>query len=457
MQTRLLAGWLFVSVCAVGVAAADQPPAPATSSSNAVAPVPSGDAGAAQEAAAVRAAPTGLLEREELTGDWDGARTRWKNKGVVFESALTQFYQGVASGGADTGDAYNGKAEAELKFDLGKLAGWQFWSAEVKAEWRFGDPLLGGTGTINPVNTAAMIPAADGSVFSVTALNVTKLFPVDLKQGKLVALSFGRYNVLDLLDEDFFAGGGTARFMNIAPIGPLTVVRQVPLITNAINLIYIKGGEPFLTFTLMDPNDHSLDPGLDDLFADGVTLSPAINFVTKHGGKTAKHTFGGAITTKEYTPFDAIRQVIIPGPPLVPIEPQPGSWSVNYVFRQYLVERGRRDGWGLFTQLSAADQDTSPITAFVNVGLGGNGLIASRPRDEFGVSYAYTDLSEELKDNLAILPHGGRLRAEHQFEVFYNVHVAPWLQLTGDLQFIHPTRRIADTAFVPGLRLRVVF
>jgi porin len=459
MRTR---PWLVTIGCCLALegvselALAGQPArSPTASAMSEPAAAVSADAGRQEPAAPPPA--TRLLAREGLTGDWGGARTRWKNKGVVFESALTQFYQGVASGGTDTGDAYNGKAEAELTFDFGKLAGWQFWSAEIKAEWRFGDPTLGGTGTINPVNTAAMIPAADGSVFSVTALNVTKLFPVNLKEGRLVALSFGRYNLLDLLDEDFFAGGGTERFMNIAPIGPLTVARQVPLITNAVNLIYIKGGEPFITFTVMDPNDHSLDPGLADLFADGVTFSPGINFATKYGGKNGKHSFGGAITTKEYTPFDAIRQVIIPGPPLVPIEPQAGSWSITYAFRQYLVERGPRDGWGLFSQVSFADKDTSPITAFFNVGIGGNGVIASRPRDEFGVSYAYTDLSEELKDNLAILPHGGRLRAEHQCEVFYNLHLAPWLQLTGDMQFIRPTRRVADRAIVPGLRLRVVF
>jgi porin len=296
------------------------------------------------------AAVTGLLHQEELTGDWDGLRTRWKDKGVVLDSSLTQFYQGVASGGTETGSEYNGTAQATLEFDFGKLAGWQFWSVEVKAEWRFGGPLLGGTGTINPVNTAAMIPGTDGSKFSVTAANVTKLFPVNLKEGKLVALSVGRYNLLDLLDEDFFAGGGTERFYNLAQIGPLTVLRQVPLISNAINLIYIRGGEPFITFSVMDPNDHSLDPGLSNLFADGVTFSPGVSVPAKHFGKTAKHSFGLAITTKEYTPFDAIRQTIIPGPPLFPLEPQGGSWSVNYVFRQYLVERGARDGWGLFSR-----------------------------------------------------------------------------------------------------------
>lgn len=377
---------------------------------------------------------------------------------MVFDSSLTQFYQGVASGGTETGNEYNGTAQARFEFDFGKLAGWQFWSAEVKAEWRFGGPLLGGTGTINPVNTAAMIPDVDGSVFSVTAANVTRLFPVNLKEGKLVALSFGRYNLLDLLDEDFFAGGGTERFFNIAQIGPLTVLRQVPLITNAINLAYIRGGEPFITFSVMDPNDHSPDVGLDDFLADGVTLSPGITFPAKYGGKTAKHSFGFAITTKAYTPFDAIRQIIIPGPPLNPVEPQGGSWSINYVFRQYLVERGARDGWGLFSQISFADRATSPITVFFDIGLGGNGLFAARPRDEFGVSYAYTDLSEDLKDNLNLITLGGRpVRSEHQLEFFYDMHVLPWLQFTGDVQIIRPTRSSADTAIVPGARLRIVF
>jgi carbohydrate-selective porin OprB len=84
-------------------------------------------------------APTGLVEREELTGDWGGTRTRWKDKGVTVDSSLTQFYQGVASGGTNTSSEYNGTAQTKLEFDFGKLAGWQWWSAEIKGEWRLAD------------------------------------------------------------------------------------------------------------------------------------------------------------------------------------------------------------------------------------------------------------------------------------------------------------------------------
>jgi porin len=398
-----------------------------------------------------------FLHREELAGDWNGTRTKWKDNGVELASSLTQFYQGIASGGIQTGSEYNGTAQARLNVDFGKLADWEYWSAEIIAEARFGGPLLTGTGTISPVNTAVIIPGADGTVFAFTAVNLTKLFPIDLQKGNLVAVSFGRFNLVDLIDEPFFAGYGTERFFNIAQIGPLTVLRQVPLVTNLASVAYVRGGEPFISFALLDPIDHSTNSGLSDLFADGVTFAPGINFPAKYFGKTAKHTVGGAITTKKYTPFDAIRQAILPGPPINPIQPRAGSWSVNYTFRQYIVERDKPDGWGFFGQVSFADQATSPITTFFDVGLGGNGLFARRQGDEFGIAYAYTDLSNVLKDNLDLLLQGRRLRVEHQVEVFYNLHLTPWLQLTGDLQILRPNRPMADMAIVPGGRLRVVF
>jgi len=92
----------------------------------------------------------------------------------------------------------------------------------------------------------------------------------------------------------------------------------------------------------------------------------------------------------------------------------------------------------------------------VNVGIGGNGLIKSRSHDEFGIGYAFTDLSETLKNNLDPL-NLRRLRPEHQLEAFYNYHVTPWMRLTGDLQIIRPSRPIATTAVIPGMRLEFIF
>ena len=59
------------------------------------------------------------------------------------------------------------------------------------------------------------------------------------------------------------------------------------------------------------------------------------------------------------------------------------------------------------------------MTRFVDVGLGGNGVFTARKQDEFGIAYAYTDLSEVLKTNLNLVTLGNvRPHAEHQLEGF---------------------------------------
>jgi hypothetical protein len=63
-----------------------------------------------------------------------------------------------------------------------------------------------------------------------------------------------------------------------------------------------------------------------------------------------------------------------------------------------------------------------------------------------------------LKDNIDLITLGNRRpRPEHQIEAFYNLHITPWLRLTGDLQIIRPVRNNVDTAIVPGARLVMIF
>jgi porin len=398
-----------------------------------------------------------LWHRETMTGDWDGTRTRWKELGVEMKFMLTGFVQGTASGGLRRDTEGNGKFESEFNLDFEKLLGWKHWSGETKVEYRFGGPVLTGTGAINTVNTDVTVPASQGSVVAITALNFTRVFPINSKKEEEIALSFGRYNTLDI-QEKFFGGAGLEKFFNVAHIGPMTGLRQVPNVTNGASVDYIRNGESFIAFGILDPNDHSTNVGLDHLFGDGVTLAPVINLPTKWDGKTGKHSFSYTVTTKKYTPFDAIKQVVIPGPPLNPVQPKRGSFSISYVGRQFLIERGKDDGWGVFTQLSIADKNTSPVTRFIDVGIGGNGIFTKRRQDEFGIAYAYTGLSKVLTQNLNLVTLGNvRPHAEHQFEGFYNLHIAPWLRLTGDIQIIRPVVRRADTAIVPGARLEVIF
>lgn len=85
-------------------------------------------------------------------------------------------------------------------------------------------------------------------------------------------------------------------------------------------------------------------------------------------------------------------------------------------------------------------------------------MFKSRKGDKFGVAYAYSNLSSVLKNNIDLVTIGDRtLQAEHQVEAFYNFHITPWLQLTGDLQVVRGVRPRVDRAIVPGGRLVVLF
>jgi len=451
---------ICIVVCFTGVVKAQEArptssPKPVTATSDETGHDPSAD----QEPGSVPSPSpeADLWHQETMTGDWGGTRARWKEHGLNMEFTLAGFIQGTASGGLKRHTVLNGKLESKFDIDFEKLWGWKHWSAQAKLEYRFGAPALAGTGAINVVNTDVTVPASQGSVFAITALNFTRVFPINDQKGEEISFSFGRYNTLDI-QETFFGGAGLEKFFNAAQIGPMTGLRQIPNVTNGLSIDYVRHGESFFAFGLLDPNDVSTTVGLHDLFRDGVTLAPVLNFPTKWFEKSGKHSFSYTVTTKKYTPFDAIKQIVIPGPPLNPVQPKGGSFSVGYVGRQFVVERGKDDGWGVFTQVSIADKDTSPVTRFFDVGLGGNGIFASRQQDEFGLAYAYTGLSKVLTDNLNLATLGNvRPRAEHQFEGFYSFHITPWLRLTGDLQIIRPVVRRANTAVIPGARLEFVF
>ena len=443
----LIVSWMFWTILTLaGTLDAQQPsatPSPTPDQKTESAPAPSPEAD--------------FWDQETMTGDWGGTRARWKERGVEITFTLAGFIQGTASGGLRRETEANGKFESEFYVDFEKLWGWKGWSAETKVEYRFGGPVLAGTGAINTVNTDVIVPASQGSVVAITALNFTRTFSVNSKKNEVIAVSFGRYNTLDI-QEKFFGGAGLEKFFNVAHIGPMTGLRQVPNVTYGAGVDYIRDGESFIAFGVLDPNDYSTNVGLDHLFSDGVTLAPVINLPTKWFGKSGKHSFSYTVTTRKYTPFDAIKHVVIPGPPLNPIESRRGSFSISYVGRQFLIERGKDDGWGIFTQVSIADKNTSPVTRFFDVGIGGNGIFTARPQDEFGIAYAYTGLSKVLTENLNIATLGNvRPHAEHQFEGFYNLHITPWLRLTGDLQIIRPVVRRANTAIIPGARLEFIF
>lgn len=394
--------------------------------------------------------------QEWLTGDWGRERLKLREKGVELNFRLTQAYAGVAGGGLGNSDAYAGKFDTHFKFDMGRLAGWKGFSWQIKTETRFGKTPF--VGNLLPTETFTLTPLSKGTVFAITSLNFTQLLALDAKKGKFIAFGAGKYYSLDSYNEPFYGGSGHTTFLNIAFNSAPTGGRVVPTVTNGGTFAWIRKGNPFLTFALFDATGSPTTTGLGHLFADGVSFVGGINFPTNFGKKSGKQSFSASTTTKKFTPFDQLTEVIIPGPAGTTVRPKAGSWTLTYSFHQYLMERagpgGAKTGWGLFGIASVADKTTNPLSSFFSIGLGGTGLFQSRRNDRFGIAYAHTGISGTLKREISPLI---RLGNEQVFEMFYNFALTPFIKLTGDLQVVRPGLRRADTAVIPGVRLVINF
>ena len=433
------------------VRAQQTPDAPAASSLTTSAPAAKSDR-AKQATASPSPEPETIWNREALTlGD---TRKNWEEHGVKFELSWTNFFQGVASGGLETGFAYGGKFTGVLTLDTTKLGWWKNGQFQVKVDNRYHDSASELTGSLFPVNTGLVAPKETGTATAVTAFNYTHIFPL-FQPGDMVPVSLGRFDTLDLVVEPLIGGSGINKFMNVNQVAPPHEGRNVPLVTWGSTVAWVRKGEPFFTVAFLDSADSSTTTGLRNLFGKGVTMMPAIILPTHFGGKAGHQGIRASWSNQTVTPFDQVRALVLPSPNR-PVQRKSGSWSVTYSFDQYFHELPGfpRKGWGLFGQAGFADRRTNPIQTFINIGVGGNSPFKKRPRDLFGVAYSFNSISGDFKDALSPV---ARFRNAHEFEAFYNLALTPWMYFSPDLQLVRPSRPRVDLAVVPGARLKIVF
>ena len=79
-----------------------------------------------------------LWESETLTGDWNGLRSSWSEKGVDLSIEYHAEAMGVVSGGIRRGVIYEGLGQGTLDADLERLIGWRKLSFRVSTLWTHG-------------------------------------------------------------------------------------------------------------------------------------------------------------------------------------------------------------------------------------------------------------------------------------------------------------------------------
>jgi len=389
-----------------------------------------------------------LWTREKVTGDLWGARSCLAQHGILYDAQLTQFYQGVASGGQEQRFKYGGKLDQFVLFDFDRLGISKRLKAVMHVDTRFGETVIGDAALLAPVNANMLYPQPDENDTAITALQ----FEYALHDGW--SLTFGKINSLDLFYTIYpQSGRGVDGFMNASMIMPLTVARTVPLAFLGAGVLKRRGQQVQGGLLVYDSHNSAISSGFDELFENGANIAGLWRIFTELGGLPGSHLFLGTWASGDFTSLDPLGWVIIPGDGLVAAE-ESGSWSLCYVAEQklWVDPCNKNRNIGLLNAWGLADPKTNPFEWIVHVQIQAQGLVRCRQRDTMGVGYFYSGLSGDFKQLLNPLIPVDDLQG---VELYYNATITPWFHLAADLQVIEPGVVAADTALVFGLRAKI--
>ncbi len=429
-----------------------------------------------------------LVSRPRLTGDWGGIRDKLGRRGIVLDVNLLQTFQGVASGGRDTGVEYGGSADYRLHLDTEKLGLWPGGFVSLHAESSFGENVLGDAGALSPVSGDAMFPIPNESVSTLTNLTFMQFL------SPRFGIFFGKVETIEG-DANAFAGDHRTQFLNLGFNFNMTTL-LTPVSALGGGIVLVPWDDATLSLSVLDPSGQPDESGFGDAFTDGVLVAGEGRTAVKLFGLLGHQLIGFTWSNKDrlslrQDPSNVARLILFqrlprlqnPGPilrrilerffpglllPVAPLERVSDAWSIYYNFDQYLwspVGDPTR-GVGLFFRIGLSDGKANPIKYHYSVGIGGKGIVPGRPDDTFGVGWSRLIFSDDL---FPFLRSSLDLGLDHEdvIELFYNVAVTNWLHVTADLQVIEPglTKTLnagnqlkdVDTALVGGLRVRIQF
>jgi porin len=389
-----------------------------------------------------------IWTRDKLTGDWGGWRTDLQKSGIDFDAKLTNYFQSVASGGANTKSAYGGKLDYILKFDGQKLGLSEGFFVTVHAESQFGQSILGDAGAFSLINTAMLYPKPNYRGTAITGV----LFEQALSEN--FALAAGKINVVDLWTMAYpHVAGGTEGFMNTNMLAAaLPWLRWVPLSV-------MGGGALFLTddhqieggVIVFDTQNATTTSGFNDLFEHGTAYLGLWRFFFEVDGKPGSLLFAGGGSTRNYDSLDRSDWGFVPGVGLSN-KKKNDCWTGAIYYDQIFWQAAdnHKKNLRFFSGWSLSDGNPSFGKSGGFATIEGWGLIPCREKDRMGVGGFYNEISSDFKRLTAgpIID----LRDIWGVELYYNAELAPWMHVTGDVQLVKNINQNDETAVILGLR-----
>ncbi len=401
-----------------------------------------------------------IWNRDKLTGDWGGLRSNLSKHGIDIGLRLSQYYQGVSSGGVDTNSEYGGTMDYRINLDAGKLFGAKGLSFNLHARTRYGYDINADAGALALPNAGMMMPSpGDYHGTDITGLTATYMFPFFNERTGVITL--GMLDAIDMVT-GFFPNiaYGQEGFWNVNALSSnmpwFGAVQGLSLYGGMAVTVHpkYKTAESGFLFT-GTKNESTSWNSLSDAFDDGVWLAGFHRFFWDMDDKMGYFMVFGGGSTMEQASNDPHDFIEIPGQGVESTE-QKKPWDIAlYIYQDIWQDKGDPNRKANIF-LGATGGPDNPQFAQWNIfaNIEAFGLMASRPHDRMGAVGWWNGLSSNFKELVSPVTN---LRDTWGFEFYYNFEINKWLHLSADLQLVKNQNADDDLAVIPGARLVIDF
>lgn len=410
---------------------------------------------------AVGATPPLDPESQYLFGDWGGLRPALARQGVTFNFGYTGEMAHNLDGGFDESGrlAYADQFVAGMRLNLATLLGLPNAAFQLTFTNRNGENLT----------NERLVDPATGAVSSVQEVhgrgNVTRLTQLWYRQGWFdgdLTMKLGRIPLSDdfaTLESRFqnLYLGSTQPGNQAGSIWYNWPVSQWGLVVKATS-----SGEQYLQLGAFDLNPENLDPDKAlSLYRDGSegALVPIeLGWAPSAGpaGLPGKYKIGAYYSTAKAIDYEDGGTT-------------GNRYGAYFVVQQQVTAYGGGRGMTVFVQGSWHDAEAAYVSHYAAAGATYQGPFTARPRDDLGIGLAYAEVGDAYVDSVTAGNAGlsgpsapGYVppqSSEWDVELYYGAHLAPWLTVRPNLQYVvHPgaNTRIED-AWVLGTRVDLAF
>ncbi|MCQ8102593.1 carbohydrate porin [Methylomonas sp. SURF-2] len=429
-----------------------------------------------------------LASRQRLSGDWGGVRDEMGKKGVVLDAKMLLLPGGIATGGRNTGADFWGSVDYSLNLDTDKMGLWPGGFFKFQGISSFGNTLYNEAGAMVPTNMSSLHPSFNQPSSGLMQASYTQFL------SEQFGVTMGKMNLLDFTPNEFY-GDYNTQFMNTGLNLPLAYA-TVPISAYGGGVMVLPTKDITLMALALDASGTPEENDVSKAFDDGVMLVSSANIKIKPFGLVGHQGVSGVWSDKSRFSLTQdpanLRQALLnerfpflgnPGPILerilserfpnllLPIQPanrKENTWSVVYSFDQYFwqPDGDSKRGVGVFFNFGATDGNPNPVQYSFMMGIGGKGVFAGRPDDNFGIGWARTQFSEQfvplLRERLGL-----GLNHEDAIELYYSAAVMPLLNVSPHLQIINSglnktlddnnQLRNMSTAVEASLRMNILF